>query len=211
MKPYLCEKDYFGPLWKLYFDPLTIESVNCTDQKAAKDAIGRKSFSCSKPISITWTDHRQDLYRDGNVNPRQRVDPLVHIALQACATKEQLLELLSLIQLNMADATYVYKAWLKLYTEIKKLPFFDSKINDVMFNHLKDIDASQPKLLMDFIYDIFDLWIDLSEDIAESVSGHIVEIVRKILANNTRSSEDLALLEQLFDKICMNTPSHNPK
>ncbi|CAF0986919.1 unnamed protein product [Didymodactylos carnosus] len=210
MKQYLCVKDYFVPLWKLYFDPLTIESANCTDKKVEKDAIGRKSFSCSKTISITWSDHRQDLCRDGNVNPRERSDPLVHMALEACATKEQLLELLSLIQLSMVDIAYAYTAWLKLYKELKNLSLFDGEINNLMFNHLNDIDASQPKLLIDFIYDIFDIWTDLSEDIIESVSGHITEIVKKVLANTTRSNENQALLEQLFDKICMNTPSHNP-
>ncbi|CAF1361581.1 unnamed protein product [Adineta steineri] len=209
MKPYLCVKEYFRPLWKLYFDPLTIESANCVDEKLAKDAIGRKSFSCSKSILITWSDDRQDLCRDGNVNRRERLDPLVHMALTACRTKQQLLDLLSLIQLSMVDITYVCTAWLKLYKELKTLSLFDMEINDLMFLCFNDIDASQPKFLIDFIYDIFDIWTDLSEDIIESVSGHVAKIVTKILANTTRSSESLPLLEQLFDKICMNTPSHN--
>ncbi|CAF1360682.1 unnamed protein product [Adineta steineri] len=211
MKPYLCVQEHFGPLWKLYFDPLTIESANCVDQKMAKDAIGRKSFPCSKSISVTWSDGRQDPCRDGNVNQRERVDPLVHLALAACQTKEQLLELLSLIKLSMVDITYVYTAWLKLYKELKNLSLFDIEINDLMFNLLNDIDVSQMRLLINCIYEIFDIWADLSEDIIGSISVHIAKIVQKILANTARLSENLPLFEQLFDKICMNMPSHNSK
>ncbi|CAF4433688.1 unnamed protein product, partial [Rotaria magnacalcarata] len=72
----------------------------------------------TRPITVTWSDGRKDFCEDGNVEARSRVDSLVHLALDSCINKEQLIELLMPIQLNLCKSDYILSAWSRLYRHL---------------------------------------------------------------------------------------------
>ena len=206
----LNEPEYFEPLWRLYFDPLLIISVQSTDANAQREAPGRSSYLTSKPISAKWSDGREDMCRDGIVAARIRVDEIVHMALNPSLSQEQLIRLLDKIHLGLADTNYLFTAWLQLYRHLIQLPCFDVSISDIMFDRLKDTELSHRNQIFEFILNLFDVWPTLSDPwIKHSVSIHITQFIEQILLDTT--SEAQLLANQLFSRICSNTPAQNAK
>ena len=88
MRSYLVASAQFESIWRLYFDPLLIETVNSCDERDRKSAIGQEAYLSKQSLTVRWTDGREDVCSDGVVHPRERVDNLVHQALNACTNKE---------------------------------------------------------------------------------------------------------------------------
>ena len=210
MRHLLNEPDYFESLWRLYFDPLIIVSAQSTDTHAQREASGRSSYLASKPISAKWSDGREDICKDGIIVARTRIDEIVHMALNPSLSKDHLIRLLDKIHLGLADTNYLFTAWLQLYRHLIQLPCFDVSISDFTFDRLKDTDLSNRNQIYEFILVLFDLWSTLPDQwIKHSVSIHITELIQPILLDTT--SEAQLMANQLFTKICSNTPAQNVK
>ena len=68
MQSYLIEPAYFEPLWRLYFDPLLIETATSSDIHVQTNARDKKSYSSKQPIIVKRTDGREDKCNDGRVD-----------------------------------------------------------------------------------------------------------------------------------------------
>ena len=194
MQSYLIESAYFEPLWRLYFDPLLIETATSSDTHV---------------IIVKWTDGREDKCNDGRVDERERLDYLVHRALSACNGKEQLMSLLVSIQTSSFKAIHIFSAWQRLYRHVKTFSYFDLEISEYLFDRLQDVDMTgYENELYQFIDDhLLDIWSSLTDErLLESVRHHIVQLVQILLNHKTKDSNQL--LEQLTERICSNTRSH---
>ncbi|CAF3867316.1 unnamed protein product, partial [Rotaria sp. Silwood1] len=208
MKPYLIEPDHFEPVWRLYFDPLIIESVKCADSAIEKAACGQTVYSASRSITVKWSDGREDFYDDGNVEARERVDDLVHMALSVCVRKEQLMKLLESIQLCLSKADHVIPAWIRLYRHLTTLTLFDDDMSRILFDQFFTVDMYSPSQIVEFINELFEIWPKINDqNIVESVSINIAKLIENIIAFKTNESS--TLVEQLIERICASTPAQN--
>ncbi|CAF4290181.1 unnamed protein product, partial [Rotaria magnacalcarata] len=210
MRTNLIEPSHFDQIWRLYFESLTIESVECADAEAKKKACGQTVYMATRPITVTWSDGRKDFCEDGNVEARSRVDSLVHLALDSCINKEQLIELLMPIQLNLCKSDYILSAWSRLYRHLTTLKLFDDDINRILFEHLSSVNMRSPLQIVEFIKDLFEIWPQVNnQKIIESFAFYIAQLIQKIIAFNT--NESCALVEQLVERICALTPAQNSR
>ncbi|CAF5032108.1 unnamed protein product, partial [Rotaria sp. Silwood1] len=208
MKPYLIEPDHFEPVWRLYFDPLIIESVKCADSAIEKAACGQTVYSASRSITVKWSDGREDFYDDGNVEAPERVDDLVHMALSVCVRKEQLMKLLESIQLCLSKADHVIPAWIRLYRHLTTLTLFDDDMSRILFDQFFTVDMYSPSQIVEFINELFEIWPKINDqNIVESVSINIAKLIENIIAFKTNESS--TLVEQLIERICASTPAQN--
>ncbi|CAF3688580.1 unnamed protein product [Rotaria sp. Silwood1] len=210
MQCYLIAPAHFESLWRLYFDPLLIEKVTSQDPRARNDAPGQTAYLSNQPITVRWTDGREDVCTDGVVNGRERIDHLVHRALSACDGKEQLMSLLTSIQTSLFKADHVFSAWQLLYRHIKTFDYFDKDISEFLFDRLQDVDMiGYENQLYKFIIDhSFEIWPSMiNNDLLESVRYRIVQLIQILINNKTNDSNQL--IEQITERICANTPVNN--
>ena len=209
MRRYLMEPGQFESLWRLYFDPLLIETVDSLDERARTNAVGQPAYLCKQSLTVRWTDGREDVCSDGVVQPRERVDNLVHQALAACENREQLMNLLSSMQTSLTRAVHLLPAWLRLYTHLMTSPYFDVTVSQCLFDRLHEVSMDNcGAALTQFILAVFDSWPSLSNvDLHTSVRQRLMELIRILVNHKTHESNTLT--EQLTERICAYTPAHN--
>ncbi|CAF3142745.1 unnamed protein product, partial [Rotaria sp. Silwood2] len=160
-------------------------------------------------LTVRWTDGREDVCSDGIVQPRERIDNLVHQALNVCENKEQLMNLLSSMQPSFIKAIHLFPAWLRLYGHLSKLPYFDVTISQYLFERLQEVNMeSYGAALVQFIFDLFNIWPSLSDNhLLNLVRDRIVQLIRVLIMHKTQDSN--VLIEKLTERICANTPAQN--
>ena len=209
MRRYLLEPTHFEPLWRLYFDPLLIETVDGADGPARTDAVGQAAYRSNQPLAVRWTDSREDVCPDGVVQPRERVDNLVHLALNACEHQEQLMNILGSLQLTSIKVAHLLPAWLRLYTHLMKSPYFDDTVSQYLFERLEEVTMENcVAALGKFLFALFDIWPLLTDAVVHaSVRHRLVQLVRILVSHKTHEAN--TLIEQLTERICAYTSAHN--
>ena len=211
MEEYLILPANFEALWRLYFDPLLIETVVANrDPRDKTNAPGQTAYLSRHPITVRWTDGREDVCSDGRVGVRERVDNLVHRALSVCDDKDQLMSLLTSIRTSLFKADHVFVAWQRLYHYVRMLTYFDGDISEYLFERLFEVDMNgYENQLYEFIVDhLFEIWPTLTnDDLTESMRCRIVQLVQILMEHKTSNAN--RLIEQLTERICANTPAQN--
>ncbi len=221
MRPFLVEPHFFEPIWRLYFNPLSIQSATCYgDPSVAEKAIDKLSFTSynGSTMEITWSDERTDVYADGKVFKRKRVDSLVYLALDECCDKEKLLSLLKKINLRCltSQIPYVITAWLNLFDYlINKLPrLFDEEIKDLLFEYLNNINIYNrieaiSRLLQGLSKYGSNVIINQLDRTSQTLSltPSMISLVDKLM--NCTSDNKYSIYGELIQHICTNTPANN--
>ncbi|CAF1151526.1 unnamed protein product, partial [Rotaria sordida] len=211
MCKFLVQPTFFEAIWRIYFDPLIIESVQSTDPTVRSDAVNQLAYRSKQKLIVKWTDGREDECNDGCALPRLRVNDLVHKALDACQDSEELKNLLKPMSLTSIKAIYIFPIWLELFRYLLELKskFFDIEMCEIIFDRLQVLDMSgYEKELQQFIINLFSIWPTIDDDnLHKFVLHHIVQFIKRII--ECKTDESNILIEQLTEHICANTPVSN--
>ncbi|CAF3506451.1 unnamed protein product [Rotaria sp. Silwood1] len=207
---YLINPDCFECLWHLYFDPLLVRCVFEGNELVRKGAIGKESYQSStqQRIRIKWTDSREDEYSDGNITRRQRVNMIVHEALNACKNKEQLLSLLVKMQLDRLDATHILEHWMNLLSHLMSIKYTHMEIVELLFDRLKDVNiVSFPEGLSTLILDLLKLLPKFNNDNQINYVGNqIVQMIQKFILSDANRKTQFAeeSMRRIYASTCVN-------
>ncbi|CAF3864955.1 unnamed protein product [Rotaria magnacalcarata] len=214
MRQYLIVPECFKSLWLLYFDPLRIKRVLEGNDLAQREAVDKEEYQSSTKhqIHIQWTDGRKDKYIDGNVTKRQHVNMIVHEALSACKSKQELLSLLEEIKLDQSNTTYILQTWINLFRYLTiSIKHVDIKIIQVVFERLQTLNMINYSVeLNDLVLDLLELLPQFkNEEEIVYVGQQIVQMIQNLMASETNNK--IALVEELMKRICASTPVNNIK
>ncbi|CAF4694006.1 unnamed protein product, partial [Rotaria sp. Silwood1] len=208
---YLVQPTFFEAIWRIYFDPLIIESAQSTDPNVCIKAINQLAYRSKQKLIVKWTDGREDECNDGCAQARLRVKDLVHKALDACQDSEELISLLKTMSLTSIKAIHIFSVWLELFHYLLelKLKLFGIEMCEIIFDRLQLLDMiGYEKQLQQFIIDLFNIWPTIQDDkLNKFVLNHFVQFIQRII--DCKTDESNILIEQLTEHICANTPVSN--
>ncbi|CAF5060081.1 unnamed protein product, partial [Rotaria sp. Silwood1] len=211
MRRYLVQPTFFEAIWRIYFDPLIIESAQSTDPNVCTEAVNQLAYRSKQKLIVKWTDGREDECNDGCAQARLRVNDLVHKALDACQDSEELISLLKTMSLTSIKAIHIFSVWLELFHYLLelKLKLFGIEMCEIIFDRLQLLDMiGYEKQLQQFIIDLFNIWPTIQDDkLNKFVLNHIVQFIQRII--DCKTDESNILIEQLTEHICANTPVSN--
>ncbi|CAF4823093.1 unnamed protein product, partial [Rotaria sp. Silwood2] len=211
MCKYLVQPTFFEPIWRIYFDPLIIESAQCMDPAVCSDAVNQLAYRSKQKLIVKWSDGREDECNDGCALPRLRVNDIIHKALDACQHSEELQNILTPMSLTSIKAIHIFPVWLELFHYLLNLKskLFDIKMYEIIFDRLRVLDMiGYDKQLQQFIINLFSIWPTIEDDnLHKFVLCQIVEFIKRII--DCKTDESNTLIEQLTEHINANTPFSN--
>jgi hypothetical protein len=188
MRRCLIEPDHFESLWRLDFDPLLIA------------AIGQEAYVSQQPLTVRWSDRREDVCSDGLVQPRERVDNLVHLALNTCESHERLISLLSSMEMNFTRAVHIFPSWTRLYKHLMTLTHFDVTVSEYVFGRLEEVNRDTcGAALAQFLFDVFEFWPLMTQ-----IDVYFIQV---LINHKTHNSN--MLVQRITECICGYSPANN--